>query len=419
MKQKDFLILLALFLPLAGLVFSVCSDSYISRKHKRILLVIAAVAACLIGQNYAEYLLVVGEPNVRLRTVVAIIGYSIRPVILVLFLHIVSPKPEYRIAWILAVINAAVHLTALFSSVCFAIAENNHFVRGPLGRSCLFFSMILLVYLLYLTIRNYSGRRKTELILPILIVALIGLCTSLDGIADRAEQPVEFLTVAIVFSCIFYYIWLHLQFVREHEEDLKAQQRIRIMMSQIQPHFLYNTLSTIQVLCHLDPDRAAEITGEFGVYLRRNLTSLGEPGLIPFRKELEHTKTYVKIEETRFPNISVEYDIRDDAFSLPPLTIQPLVENAIRHGVRIREEGIVEIISRLSEGFHEILICDNGTGFDPKVLEDKSRQHIGIRNVRERVESMCGGTLEIDSRIGEGTTVIIRIPASGDEEGVL
>ena len=195
-----------------------------------------------------------------------------------------------------------------------------------------------------------------------------------------------------------------------------AEQRIQIMMTQIQPHFLFNTISTIQVLCNQNPDRAPEITGKFGLYLRQNLDSLVQIGLIPFQKELEHTRLYTDIEMVRFDSIRVEYDIGDSFFSLPSLTLQPMVENAIRRGVRICEEGIVRVITRQKDDYHEIVIQDNGCGFDPEKIDEDNAPHIGIRNVRERLESMCGGSLSIDSMVGNGTTVTIRIPVSQKEK---
>ena len=133
-------------------------------------------------------------------------------------------------------------------------------------------------------------------------------------------------------------------------------------------------------------------------------------GLIPFEKELEHTRIYADIEMTRFENVCVEYNIQDHDFLLPPLTVQPIVENAIRHGVRIRKEGRVLITSRLTGIAHEIVIQDNGPGFDVKQVEIANGSHIGIRNVRERLEKMCGGSLTLESKIGEGTVAIIRVP---------
>ena len=419
-SEGGLFIFLMLFL-LAGLTFAVCSDPYIRRRHRNTLLVIITLCVSLIVQNYVEYLLATGPLRWLERTLAAIYGYTVRPVVIVLFFSIVAPKKRFVPAWILVGLNGCVYCTALFSRVCFWIGENNHFHSGPLRNTCLIVSALLLAYLMYLSVQALRNADKREIANPVLIVLAILAATWADyNMPGNEGQPVSYLTVAMTISCVLYYIWLHMQFVREHEEDLKARQRIQIMMSQIKPHFLFNALSTIQVLCHLDPDKAANVTNQFSVYLRQNLDSLGQPGLIPFWKELEHTKAYASIEEVRFCNIRVEYLIQDSEFSLPPLTLQPMVENAIRHGVRIREEGVVWVSVRKTEGCHEIEVRDNGAGFDVKKLEEMDDTHIGIRNVRQRVESMCGGTLTIESRIDGGTTVLIRIPikeAAGTKPG--
>lgn len=110
-----------------------------------------------------------------------------------------------------------------------------------------------------------------------------------------------------------------------------------------------------------------------------------------------------------FPYIHIEYDVEDDCFLLPTLTVQPLVENAIRHGVRAREEGRIKITVRKNESGHVITIADNGLGFDPGTIDTAEGKHIGIRNVRERLEKQCGGWLKIESQPGEGTTVTLFI----------
>ncbi len=400
---------------LAGLAFTVFNDPYIRRGHRRVMLTVIALCLALIAQNYGENLLSAGEPRIPARTAVATLGYVIRPVIIALFFHLLGSGKRYLPVWGLVGANTLVHLTALFSPLVFWIDGENHYRRGPLSYFCLAVSLILLAYLLRVTLRESRRPPRQDAVIPVFAMLAVLCGTWLDGQVGSRPQPVTFLTVAVVVSCVLYYIWLHMQFVREHEEDLKARQRIHIMMSQIRPHFLYNTLSTIQALCSTDPEKAAGVTERFSQYLRQNLDSLGEPGLIPFWKELEHTRTYAAIEETRFRGVRVEYDIGDSDFSLPPLTLQPLVENAIRHGVRGREEGIVTVRTRREGRWHELTIRDNGTGFDVGQLAVRDSGRIGIRNVRERLESMCGGTLDIASRIGEGTEVTIRIPAGGEE----
>ena len=419
MAETDIFFAFFILFLLVGLAFTVFNDSYIRREHRKTLLLIVGLCASLVVQNCWQYALTIGPMKQVERQLVAIYGYSVRPVIIALIFPIIAPKtpktPKKRFwpAWALVGINAAVHMTALFSTICFTITEHNRYYGGPLKFFCVFTSLLLLAYLLYMIIRESRGLRPADKVMPVLSIVLILVSVWLDVQDDGNSHAITFLTVALSVSSVFYYIWLHLQFVREHEEDLKARQRIRIMMSQIQPHFLYNTLSTIQALCYANPKKAAGITGDFAAYLRQNLASLGESGLIPFPKELEHTKVYAGIEETRFPNIHVRYDIQDGGFSLPPLTLQPIVENAIRHGVRIREEGIIEISTRQREDGHEIVVRDNGVGFDVRKLENADESHIGLRNVRDRVERMCGGTLTVESRVGEGTGVTIFVPAAG------
>ena len=395
---------------ITGLTLTVLIDPYIQRRQRKNILLAILLIFTLVIRDYTAYLMDITHVMPFLRTLVAVYGYALRPVILVLLGSIVSRQRMNRAAWVLLGINAAIYLTALFSGICFSIDQYNQFHRGPLGYTCHLVSGILLFDLAYLTIRKYGNMKDKRSWIPLLNILAVLFSVVLDSRVDYRNYPVTFLTVTVVSCMIFYYFWLHLQFARENEQNLEAEQRIRIMMTQIQPHFLYNTLTTIQALCRIDPDKAFHITEKFGQYLRQNLDTLDQPGLIPVRKELEHTKIYAEIEMLRFSNIQVSCEIEDEEFSIPALTIQPLVENSIRHGVRIREKGLVTVTTARTSEAHEIRIVDNGKGFDVNQVVSLDQTHIGLRNVRERIEKMCGGTLSIDSRIGEGTVVTIQIP---------
>jgi sensor histidine kinase YesM len=139
---------------------------------------------------------------------------------------------------------------------------------------------------------------------------------------------------------------------------------------------------------------------------------LDEPGLIAFTTELEHVKTYLEIEKIRFDDtLEIEYDIRCVDFQLPVLTVQPIVENAVKHGTsRKRGGGKVTISTREDDEFYIVTVSDTGCGFDPAVRKDDGKKHVGIENVRQRLSNMCGGVLTIESEIGVGTVVNIRIP---------
>jgi hypothetical protein len=414
----------ALLIPLCflliGLTITVALDPYISRKQRIIMFTIIGLSLTLIAQNIIEDALASGELNWFWRTTASVYGYSVRPVFLILFLYIVCPDEKHLGCWALAIVNFLINITAYFSRICFWIDEGNHYQGGPLSKACLIISLIMIACWFYKSVRkssDHSGAGRRGMLIHIFVVLMLLASVFLDVTLDEAGQPITFLTFAIVISSVFYYIWLHLRFVQMHEDDLKAQQRLKIMMSQIQPHFLYNTLSSIQALCLKDPEKAFDVTEKFGAYLRQNIDSLDRPELIPFEKELEHTRVYSEIEMIRFPSIRVEYDTPDTGFMIPALTVQPLVENAIRHGVRGAENGVVRVSSKKKDGFYEIVIGDNGKGFDPEAAEKSDGTHIGVRNVRERISSLCCGTMTVEDADGKGTKIVIRIPvnAGGNE----
>ena len=408
--EEDLMSVLPLFLELFCLLIVVLFDPHIKRVHRRIMLInVVLIALSLVQNLFNDYFTFYGDTP-PLRTLNSIFGYSVAPVILLLFCHLVAERGRFVPLWILVGVNALIHVTALFSRICFWI-EDNHFKRGPLTYFSHVCCALILLWLLLLTFRRKKDRKIIHLFIPVFNVVLVVAAVVLDTFVAHTDRGITFTSVATVNSCLFYYIWLHLQFVSEHEKALMAEQRIRIMMSQIQPHFLYNTLSSIQALCLSDPEKAFDVTERFGTYLRQNIDSLDQPQLIPFEKELEHTRVYAEIEQVRFPSVRIEYDTPDVDFAVPALTVQPLVENAIRHGVRGVDGGAVRIASKRTGDFYEVIISDNGKGFDASSAERSDGTHIGIRNVRERIEKMCGGTLTVESAPGAGTTVTVRIPA--------
>lgn len=163
-----------------------------------------------------------------------------------------------------------------------------------------------------------------------------------------------------------------------------------LMLSQIQPHFIQNALTSMIYFADKDAAKTKDALMHFSQYMRRNLdiSSMSEP--VPFSEELTHVKTYLALEQMRFEDdLQVQYDIGPTAFMLPPLTVQPLVENAVKHG---------------------IMRSERGCGFDPKQLETLDQTHIGIRNVKRRLELFCGGTLQFTSSPGKGTVCTVSIP---------
>lgn len=198
--------------------------------------------------------------------------------------------------------------------------------------------------------------------------------------------------------------------IAEKNREL-AEKQMQIMVSQIQPHFMYNALGTISALCTEEPELAQEATDTFADYLRANLNAMGQRQPVSFENELKHVKSYVWIEELRFQDyLHVEYDIQCTDFLIPALSVQPLVENAIKHGVcKKADGGTVWISSFETADDYRIVVRDDGVGFDMNAPQDTSRSHVGVQNVRSRLQVMVGGTLNIESEPGKGTTSTIVI----------
>ena len=196
-------------------------------------------------------------------------------------------------------------------------------------------------------------------------------------------------------------------------ENALIQSQMNALQQQINPHFLFNTLGTIDSLCEDDPALAQKVIRELSQYMSRNLRTFSDRQLIPFREEMEQVTLYLKIMQVRFPNIRLESELGSEEFYLPPLSVQLLVENAVLHGIckRRRSEGTVRITSaKLAHGYR-VTVEDNGVGFSGELPAD-GEKHIGIANVSRRLETLCGGSLAIRSLPGEGTLCIIRVPES-------
>ena len=189
-----------------------------------------------------------------------------------------------------------------------------------------------------------------------------------------------------------------------------TESRVSTMMSQIRPHFIYNTLGSIEQLCMLDPPKAGNLVHNFAKYLRGNFGELDNPRPILMSKEMEHVHHYISIENVRFPDMTFTFEMNSEDFHIPALTIQPIVENAIKHGLmKLSKGGTIHVVSYETDEDYCISVEDDGVGFDTSAPSD-DRKHLGLRNIRERLKVMVNGTLEIESTIGVGTKVLITIP---------
>lgn len=287
------------------------------------------------------------------------------------------------------------------------------------------FEMLVLILLglilicIALELWHYRDNYLRVLFLTVLPVFL---CQILEGVnALHPFMPQRFL-MQYSFGISIFLLLLQLasyaraemiktKRMKQIEKELE-ESRISIMLSQIQPHFLFNSLVGIRQLCVTKPDKAVEALGHFSLFLRTNIDSISRPELIPFEKELEHVKHYLCLEKMRFGDrINIHWKLDYMDFSLPSLTIQPIVENAVRHGIIKKEEGgTVLIKSENSEDNAVITVIDNGIGFDCDSTPEDSRPHIGLDNVMQRIRSQCNGDMTIISSPDGGTCIQITLP---------
>ncbi|MFI3228119.1 MAG: histidine kinase [Clostridia bacterium] len=193
------------------------------------------------------------------------------------------------------------------------------------------------------------------------------------------------------------------------DENAKPQQKV-VLAHQIKAHFFFNTLNTISALCKQDAIKADHAIMTFATYMRSYMHLISEDENIEFNKELSLVKSTLEIEKLRFSDsFTYEFDLQETDFDIPPLTIQPIVENALLHGLRrTGKHGHLKISSYQEDNVIKIIVQDNGLGFHTSVLE-KSKS-IGLRNLTKRLELMVDGTVTINSTLGKGTEVIIEIP---------
>ncbi|MBC2889044.1 sensor histidine kinase [Gordonibacter massiliensis (ex Traore et al. 2017)] len=224
--------------------------------------------------------------------------------------------------------------------------------------------------------------------------------------------------LAVTLATVLLYLGVQMEQAHAFQEQRLALERSRtdLMISQIQPHFLYNVLTVVHDLVDVDAREAQRAIREFSAYLRANMDALSQAEPVPFAKELEHVRTYVALEQRRFGDrLRWDEDVRTTTFSMPALTVQPLVENAVRHGVtKRREGGTVRLSTCEVPGGFAVSVADDGVGFDASApCEDDGRSHVGLTSVRDRLDRMCGGALEVRSAPGEGATVTVFVPREG------
>lgn len=295
---------------------------------------------------------------------------------------------------------------APFTNKLYFVTAENEFVRGP------WYSLSIIPVFLVMILNVVAViRRKNKLSKRHYTVMLIYMIPMTVTLFVHMFIPVE---IFIVFGmALFALIMFGLimadnveQYARQQREI--ANQRASVMVLQMRPHFIYNTLMSIYSLCNQDPQKARQVTLDFTNYLRKNFSAVASENTVAFSTELEHARAYLEVEKAQYEDqLVVEYDTPFIQFRLPPLTLQPIVENAVKHGMDLDEDALQILIkTRQTSGGFTLTVKDTGKGFGKNNNNDP---HIALNNIRQRLEMMCGGTLSYKSS-EKGTTVTIFIP---------
>ena len=196
-----------------------------------------------------------------------------------------------------------------------------------------------------------------------------------------------------------------------HQKEENFRISTENMALQMRPHFIYNVLMSIYYLINSNPEKAQQVTLDFTSYLRKNFTAVARKDVVPFTEELEHTRAYLNVEQVRFDGrLFADFVIPHTNFHLPPLSLQPIVENAVKHGVDPELDPLHIYVSTKKVGdCSQIIVEDDGVG----IITGKKNNdpHIALENIQKRLELLCGGSLTITSREGGGTKVVITIPS--------
>ncbi|MCQ2481625.1 MAG: histidine kinase [Clostridia bacterium] len=318
-------------------------------------------------------------------------------------------KANKACAYIYSVICSLIYASSIWTGRYFYIDSTGRYQATSRAAftGAILFPLAAISIIVIIANRKLTSKRDT------IIHLFYSLSFIILGIFDSIYTlSFHYIVMTVFVFCIFIFI------NQERDKELQIKEKelaiseLNALRLQMNPHFVYNTLASIDGLIVVEPDEARQLIAKFTKHLRSSYLD-NSPALVPFEKELENIKCYLSVEQVRFPDINVEYNLNAMDFDVPPLTVQPIVENAIKHGICKRDDGAgtITISTFDDDNNYYIEIKDNGVGFDVNSPEkDDGKKHIGIVNTQKRLELICKGELKITSEIDVGTKSVITIP---------
>ena len=409
-----------LVIVLLGLFFTLAVNS-LEKWTRRFFVALFSVAAAYVASDLlSQVSLIFLGPDYAVLSRIAVFCESffsslLMPMITVYLLRCSGERrkrtPLFASMLTLWLVYVALLIFTQFSTEIYSISSKNVYRRGPWYFVLLVPpATMMIMNCISLFFRRKQLTKKQRAAFTVYLLIPLG-CMLIQMFSYGLLMIVIGTSVSAMIMFVFILLDQVDHSIRQQKEN--AAQQASITVLQMRPHFIYNTLMSIYYLCKQDAEKAQQVILDFSSYLRKNFTAIAKADAIPFEEELEHTRAYLAVEQARFKDqLLVEFDTPFTDFRIPPLTLQPIVENAVKHGMDPELEPLfISISTRRQDGYAEITVDDSGPGYQPA---DDNEPHIGLDNVRERLKMMCKGDLTISRRDCGGTIVTVRIPVQED-----
>ena len=345
--------------------------------------------------------------------------YAIVPFVIYFEIYVLVERLPWRVPLLIpAVLNALMVLVLpqISSFRLFWYNEENVFCATEWTALPFVVDVVYLLLMVLTITLSFKQHMGIHIIIVYGAVTLTLVAMILDFCNIISGQMLNIMLIDIYL----YYFFLMKVFQRRAVDEMAQKEyeltqiRLKLLQEQISPHFIFNALAIMKSMVWEDSRKASDVIDDFSTCLKENVSALKfTNNLIPFSNELEHIKALQRIDEAgKGRATNVIYEIEESNFRLPPLTIEPLFENALLHGIsRRKADGMIRIISSKDSENYIVRVIDNGSGFDVNA----ETEGVGINNVRIRLKYICGGRLNIESS-ENGTIASVYIPKNITED---
>ena len=348
-----------------------------------------------------------------IHTAASVFCYIFRPFVILTELFAIFPNAKHKfLLTIPALINSAIYAVAPFTSkLIFTFEDANTFYRGALGYAIYFTMIFYVCALIFGSIKQFRTRSRSQNIIigGMTVIAIAGAIMEATYTGPSFTEPVMALAILAYYM---YLVTIYQQEIRESlaEKELHiAMDKMKLLQQQIRPHFIYNSLGVIRSLAKKNTEKAVDCIDSFSEYLKAHIRAIQATEVIPFQKEIENVDAYLALVQADHDmNLTIIYDIRENKFGIPPLTLEPLVENAVKHGIS-KNGGIITVSSFSDDENIIIRVTDDGSKPEELTKKEQDRLGIGLENTRQRLSLLCGGTLELKTAEA-GTTAEVKLP---------